>query len=126
MMTIHNHSLDCEACRDDRQHITDLEAQVRALTPFPLCLICRASEPCELDKEETSPPMPEGVRWPGSPCTFDPTPQQVWDRCRELEAQAKTLTEERDAWKTGYNTLFFKWEPLRQRLAAKDEALREI
>lgn len=48
----------------------------------PLCLVCGAKEPCT-----------DGVA-----CTFDPTPQQVWDKNREL----------------------------RESLAAKDEALARI
>lgn len=37
-----------------------------------LCLVCGAKEPCELKDD------------PNSPCTFDPTPMELYKRCNDL------------------------------------------
>jgi len=49
--------------------------QAKAADQERLCLICGRTEPCHLDKAETS----GDPNWPGSPCTFDPTPQELYD-----------------------------------------------
>jgi hypothetical protein len=69
---------------------------VRAL-PI-ICLNCGASKPCELDKTETS---GDPDNWPGSPCTFDPTPRQLWDenqRLRKLLMAALTKGQRLCNW----------------------------
>ena len=54
------------------------------------CLNCGKIGPCELDKEETSGPLPENGIWPGSPCTFDKSPVDMWV---QIQAQQKRITE---------------------------------
>ena len=57
------------------------------LTPEQTCLNCGAKEPCHLDKAETS---GDPENWPGSPCTFDPTPRQLWERLLSAQALIET------------------------------------
>jgi len=81
--------------------IEQLEAQLKfarheAVRAFvhgedKLCLVCGAKEPCELKDD------------PSSPCTFEPTPIELFRKVRELtgekqqlEAQLVAMTQERD------------------------------
>jgi len=61
----------------------------------PTCAVCGRTEPCELDKDEMS------------PCTFDPSPRQLYeDNCKlraerdALQDQLERRTQERDDART--------------------------
>ena len=72
---------------NDREEIARLQAKVRELEERlttlkqqrikygPICLVCGAAEPCHLKDD------------PHSPCTFDPAPRELWDRCKDLEGK---------------------------------------
>ncbi len=62
------------------------------LHPHTFCLNCGLTEPCNLDKEETS-IMPPG-KWPGSPCLFEPTPRQLFDCCKAQREEINRLKDE--------------------------------
>lgn len=47
----------------------------------PICLVCGAAEPCHLKDD------------PHSPCTFDPAPRELWDRCKEQKQRISELEE---------------------------------
>lgn len=87
----------CADCRVKELHaslVAALAEKDRALaliqdygipTDRRVCLNCGQSTPCELDKEETA-GMPPG-KWPGSPCTFDPTYKDVWERWKQAKSE---------------------------------------
>ncbi|KKL61582.1 hypothetical protein LCGC14_2193860 [marine sediment metagenome] len=74
-----------------QQFIDTLKAQLakaraeNARLQGQACLICGRDEPCELDTNKNNDP-----NWPGSPCTFDPSP---------IDA-ARRFMDERDALQT--------------------------
>jgi len=57
-----------------------------------MCLICGRDTPCELDKRETS---PDPTNWPGSPCTFDPSPIEAAQRFMRERDALRTLVVEK-------------------------------
>ena len=74
----------------------ELRARLESLLATPTCCICGASEPC-MQESDLKPGDP------GTPCTFDPTAQQLYDwnqelqkRLVEMEAARAKLTAERD------------------------------
>lgn len=78
---------------NDREEIARLQAKVRELEERlttlkqqrikygPICLVCGAAEPCHLKDD------------PHSPCTFDPAPRELWDRCKEQKQRISELEE---------------------------------
>lgn len=69
-------ALCCDRLRQAQERIKQLEGRA--------CLICGRSEPCELDKDTGKPD------WPGSPCTFDPSPV---DAARQFMAERDAAIE---------------------------------
>ena len=68
------------------EEIERLRTKLGPLAEDRICLNCGASEPCHLNTAETS----GDPNWPGSPCTFDPTPQELWDDNQRLRALCPT------------------------------------
>jgi hypothetical protein len=60
--------------------IAELREQLAALKPT--CAVCGRIEPCELDKDEMS------------PCTFDPSPRQLYDDNCKLRAERDALAKD--------------------------------
>jgi hypothetical protein len=54
-----------------------------------MCLICGRSEPCMTEAD-----LKPGD--PGVPCTFDPTPKELWDKLQAAKARIKEL----ETWAT--------------------------
>lgn len=112
-------------------------AAIVAGVPERTCLNCGRHEPCELSQMATTPaPHNTPETWPGSPCTFDPTPRELWDdnkrlrsRVAELERQLQRYEQE-DGIKAAANaTLLAEVERLTARVAElegqRDAALRD-
>ena len=55
------------------------------------CLICGRDTPCELDTNKDNDPS-----WPGSPCTFDPSPVDAARRFMEQRDALQARVEEAD------------------------------
>lgn len=64
-----------------REEVVRLKARMYPLDEEPMCLVCGASTPC-MDESELKPSDP------GIPCTFDPTPRQLYEECKSLRARA--------------------------------------
>ena len=76
---------------DSVNHNAEQQAEIARLTDLritygPICLICGAAEPCEL-KDDLH-----------SPCTFDPAPKELYQRCEWQGKEIARLTKERDTW----------------------------
>jgi len=54
--------------------------RLRAMMPPSICLVCGADEPCMTEAD-----LKPGD--PGVPCTFDPTPRELWEKFCELRAE---------------------------------------
>lgn len=52
----------------------------------PICLLCGKSTPCMTEAEANS-------HGGSIPCTFDPAPRELWQRCKTLEAENTRLQE---------------------------------
>ena len=82
----------------DLGKIADLEAE-NARLQGKACLICGRDTPCELDTNKDNAP-----NWPGSPCTFDPSPIDAARRFMQERDEARALAERR-----GRAGLFLWW-----------------
>ena len=52
-----------------------------------LCLVCGAKEPCELKDD------------PYSPCSFEPTPMELYNECKRLRYKLSQVEHERNAYR---------------------------
>ena len=84
--------------------ICTLEKVITKLQRFPfepICLLCGRLTPCMTDEE--------GIKNGGSvkPCTFEPTPKQLFDECERLRQKIKELENVRDKltkrWEEAHN-----------------------
>ena len=71
---------------DHEAKVSELEERLTTLKQQrikygPICLVCGAAEPCHLKDD------------PHSPCTFDPAPRELWDRCKEQKQRISELEE---------------------------------
>ena len=80
---------------DFNAQIARLEGRIKQLEG-QACLICGKDEPCELDRDTGKPD------WPGSPCTFDPSPVDAarrfmaeCDAAKRDAAKMRALAESR-------------------------------
>jgi len=73
--------------------LESLQAQLAAWQTgkMHICLLCGRDKPCMTDEEAIA----EGC--PGKPCTFDPTPRELFDENKRLKAQLAAMEGERDA-----------------------------
>jgi hypothetical protein len=65
-----------------RERIEKLESKLGALLADNICVLCGRSEPCMTDADL-------GPDDPGVPCTFDPTPRQLWEENVRLRKDAE-------------------------------------
>lgn len=56
----------------------------------PICLNCGKAEPCMTDEEAAQ----HGA---SIPCTFDPAPKVLFERCKQLQQQLADMTARKDA-----------------------------
>jgi hypothetical protein len=78
-------SLAYEAARAPLlERIRKLEHKLGPLLADNTCLLCGRSKPC-MTESDLKP------NDPGVPCTFDPTPRQLWDDNKRLRAQVEGL-----------------------------------
>jgi DNA repair exonuclease SbcCD ATPase subunit len=62
-----------------------------------ICLLCGRTEPCTTDAEEIA------KGGPGAPCTFDPTPKQLWENNKKLRSNNTDLRRKLDAIVKSYD-----------------------
>lgn len=74
--------------------LATLQAQLAAWQTgkMHICLLCGRDKPCMTDEEAIA----EGG--PGKPCTFDPTPRELFDENKRLKAQLAALTTAHQSW----------------------------
>lgn len=52
----------------------------------PICLLCGKSTPCMTEEEANQ-------HGGSMPCTFDPAPRELWERCQALQAENARLRD---------------------------------
>ena len=93
---MHSYSYYCGRLDAIKRRWDEVRERLESLLATPACCICGASEPC-MQESDLKPGDP------GTPCTFDPTAQQLYDwnkglqeRLAETEAARDKLLAERD------------------------------
>jgi hypothetical protein len=95
-----------------REEVERLTAKLGPLAADNICLLCGRDAPCMTEADL----KPED---PGIPCTFDPTPQQLWDDNQRLRAEVKRL-EAKCA------LLAASWQKAEETVARHEDTIRRL
>lgn len=83
--------VDAVNAHELKSRLADAQARVETLEAQrikygPICLNCGADKPCMTEEDANK----HGA---SIPCTFDPAPRELWDRCKQLKQQHAALRE---------------------------------